>query len=180
MSTITVTLQLELSSELDILRNALHITPTPCMPVGMGWVGSWCGLLDGFADLRSVLEMSHVMHCNGCAEYRPCTMKTYYTESGTDFLWLCEECYDKYGWLRYMDFDVDVDAVMLMFEPRDRELTNLSGISLDELEGWFWLCNSVVETMFMIQWFLSGCIWCVQRSQQAPYDRVWMRYYNSV
>lgn len=30
---------------------------------------------------------------------------------------------------------MDVDAVMLMFEPRDRELTNLSGISLDELEG---------------------------------------------
>lgn len=153
---------------------------TPCMPVGIGWAVSCCGISNGFADLRSVLEMSHVMHCNGCAEYRPCTMKTYYTESGTDFLWLCEECYDKYGWPRYVDVDVDVDAVMLMFDFGDRERMSLSGISLSELEGWFWLCNDVVEIMFMIEWFLSEYICCVQRSRYPSYDRVSMRYCKSV
>lgn len=45
----------------------------------------------------SVIEMNHVMHCNGCAEYRPCTMKMYWVKGERDFLWLCEECYDKYG-----------------------------------------------------------------------------------
>lgn len=142
---------------------------TPCMSVDMGWVVSWCGISNGFADLRSVLEMSHVMHCNGCAEYRPCTMKTYYTESGTDFLWLCEECYDKYGWPRYVDVDVYVDAVMLMFDFGDRERVDWSGMSLDDLECWFWLCSGVVEIIFMIEWFLSGCIWRVQRSRYPPW-----------
>lgn len=41
--------------------------------------------------------MSHVVRCDGCAEYRPCNIKTYLQGDVRDFMWLCEECYDKYG-----------------------------------------------------------------------------------